>query len=156
MLWPADLDPSGPGAASHQAAADGLVLGHASDVDAFQWNVGAAVAGSTWPYLSDRLAADTEAAAIDGRSGPRPPSKGWLKLIKRKSPFAPATAFFDPGNAGKILIAGAVEVIDRDTNEAKPQRMSRLPSSLSQFEEAGWSLRRWQAARGSFLRQSGG
>ena len=43
-------------------------------------------------------------------------------MIKRKSPFVPATAFFDPGNAGKILIAGAVEVIDRDTNEAKPQR----------------------------------
>jgi|SRR6516165_1440341 hypothetical protein len=46
-LWPADLDHSGHGAASHQAAADGLVLGRASDVDAFQWNVGAAVAGSS-------------------------------------------------------------------------------------------------------------
>jgi hypothetical protein len=40
MLWPADLDHSGHGAASHQAAADGLVLGRASDVDAFHWNVG--------------------------------------------------------------------------------------------------------------------
>src|SRR5271156_3116327 len=63
-LWPADLDHSGHGAAPHQAAADGLVLGRASDVDAFQRNVGAAVGGSAWPHLSDRLAADTEAAAI--------------------------------------------------------------------------------------------
>jgi len=31
------------------------------------------------------------------------PSKGSLKLIKRKSPFVPAISFFDPGNAGKIL-----------------------------------------------------
>ena len=28
----------------------------------------------------------------------------------------------DAGKAGKILIAGAVEVIDRDTNRAKPRR----------------------------------
>jgi hypothetical protein len=31
-------------------------------------------------------------------------------------------AFFEPGNAGKILIAGAVEVIERDTNKSKPRR----------------------------------
>jgi len=29
---------------------------------------------------------------------------------------------FDPSNAGKILIAGAVEVIDRDTDRANPRR----------------------------------
>src|ERR1019366_3028491 len=64
------------GRQTHQAAADGLVLGRASDVDAFQRNVGAAVGGSTRPHLSDRLAADTEAAAIDGRSGPVSPRRG--------------------------------------------------------------------------------
>ena len=31
-------------------------------------------------------------------------------------------AFFEPGEAGKILVAGAVEVIDRDMNQAKPRR----------------------------------
>ncbi len=31
-------------------------------------------------------------------------------------------AFFEPGNAGKILVVGAVEVIDRDTNQPKPRR----------------------------------
>src|ERR1700674_1600895 len=50
-LWPADLDHGGYGAAPHQAAADGLVLGRASDVDAFQRNVGAAVGGSARPHL---------------------------------------------------------------------------------------------------------
>ena|ERR1019366_6742527 len=42
-LCPADLDHGGHRAAPHQATADGLVLGRASDVDAFQRNVGAAV-----------------------------------------------------------------------------------------------------------------
>ena len=37
-------------------------------------------------------------------------------------PFRAGDSFFDPGNAGKILIVGAVEVVDRDTNEAKPRR----------------------------------
>src|SRR6266852_5150148 len=59
-LWPADLNHGGHGAAPCQAAADGLVLGRASDVDAFQRNVGAAVGGSARPHLYDRLAADTE------------------------------------------------------------------------------------------------
>src|ERR1700686_1047445 len=48
-LWLADLDHGGHGAAPHQAAADGLVLGRASDVDAFQRNVGATVGGSARP-----------------------------------------------------------------------------------------------------------
>src|ERR1700680_398461 len=39
------------GAAPHQAAADSLVLGRASDVDAFQRNVGTAVGGSARPHL---------------------------------------------------------------------------------------------------------
>ena len=69
-LRSSDLDHGGHSDASLEAAADGVVLGRASDVDAFQRNVGAAVGGSARPHLQDRLAADTEAAAIDGRSGP--------------------------------------------------------------------------------------
>ena len=45
-----------------------------------------------------------------------------MKSIRRKAPSAPVMRSFDPGKAGKILIAGAVEVIDRDTNRAKPRR----------------------------------
>jgi len=41
---------------------------------------------------------------------------------KPKFPSGPTTTFFDPAKSGKILIAGAVEVIDRGTNQAKPRR----------------------------------
>src|SRR5258708_13942373 len=37
-------------------------------------------------------------------------------------PFRADNSFFDPVKSGKILIAGAVEVIDRGTNQAKPRR----------------------------------
>src|SRR5215475_1749002 len=37
-------------------------------------------------------------------------------------PFRADNRFFDPGKSAKILIAGAVEVIDRGTNQAKPRR----------------------------------
>src|ERR1700693_3124672 len=48
--------------------------------------------------------------------------EGVVEVDQAEIPFRAGDSFFDPGNAGKILIAGAVEVIDRDTNEAKPQR----------------------------------
>lgn len=52
----------------------------------------------------------------------REPLEGVVEVDQAEIPFRAGDSFFDPGNAGKILIAGAVEVIDRDTNEAKPQR----------------------------------
>ena len=52
----------------------------------------------------------------------RDPLEGVVEVDQAEIPFRAGDSFFDPGNAGKILIAGAVEVIDRDTNEAKPQR----------------------------------
>ena len=45
-----------------------------------------------------------------------------MKSIKRKSPSVRAIHSSIPGNAGKILVIGAVEVIDRDTNRPKPRR----------------------------------
>jgi predicted RNA-binding Zn-ribbon protein involved in translation (DUF1610 family)/transposase-like protein len=48
--------------------------------------------------------------------------EGVVEVDQAEIPFREGDTFFDPGNAGKILIAGAVEVIDRDTNEAKPRR----------------------------------
>jgi|SRR5271155_281424 len=47
--------------------------------------------------------------------------EGVVEVDQAEIPFREGDTFFDPGNAGKILIAGAVEVIDRDTNEAKPR-----------------------------------
>jgi transposase-like protein len=52
----------------------------------------------------------------------REPLEGVVEVDQAEIPFRAGDTFFDPGNAGKILIAGAVEVIDRDTHEAKPRR----------------------------------
>ena len=52
----------------------------------------------------------------------REPLEGVVEVDQAEIPFRVGDTFFDPGNAGKILIAGAVEVIDRDTNQAKPRR----------------------------------
>lgn len=52
----------------------------------------------------------------------REPLEGVVEVDQAEIPFRVGDTSFDPGNAGKILIAGAVEVIDRDTNEGKPRR----------------------------------
>jgi predicted RNA-binding Zn-ribbon protein involved in translation (DUF1610 family) len=52
----------------------------------------------------------------------REPLEGVVEVDQAEIPFRADDTFFDPGKSGKILIAGAVEVIDRDTNQAKPRR----------------------------------
>jgi transposase-like protein len=52
----------------------------------------------------------------------RDPLEGVVEIDQAEIPFREADTFFEPGNAGKILVIGAVEVIDRDTNKAKPRR----------------------------------
>jgi len=52
----------------------------------------------------------------------REPLEGVVEVDQAEIPFRAGDTFFDPGNAGKILIVGAVEVIDRDTHAAKPRR----------------------------------
>src|SRR5208283_3856337 len=48
--------------------------------------------------------------------------EGVVEVDQAEIPFREGDACFEPGNAGKILIAGAVEVIERDTNKSKPRR----------------------------------
>ncbi len=67
------------------------------------------------------MAAGAEAAAIDGRPRPRTSRRG-VEVDQAEIPFREGDTFFEPGNAGKILVIGAVEVIERDTNQAKPRR----------------------------------
>ena len=98
-----------------------MVLGRASHGDAFQRYVGATIGGPTRRHLQDRLAADAEVAAIDGRFGSRT-TGGGCRSRAAKIPFREGDAFFEPGNAGKILVIGAVEVIDRGINQARPRR----------------------------------
>lgn len=52
----------------------------------------------------------------------RDPLEGVVEIDQAEIPFREADTFFEPGKAGKILVIGAVEVIDRDTNKAKPRR----------------------------------
>ena len=52
----------------------------------------------------------------------RDPLEGVVEVDQAEIPFREGDAFFERGNAGKILVVGAVEVIDRDTNQPKPRR----------------------------------
>jgi len=52
----------------------------------------------------------------------REPLEGVVEVDQAEIPFRADNRFFDPGKSAKILIAGAVEVIDRGTNQAKPRR----------------------------------
>ena len=47
---------------------------------------------------------------------------GVVEVDQAEIPFREGDAFFEPGNAGKILVIGAVEVIDRGVNQARPRR----------------------------------
>src|ERR1700761_365662 len=52
----------------------------------------------------------------------RTPLEGVVEVDQAEIPFRVGDTYFEPGNAGKILIAAAIEVIDRDTHTAKPRR----------------------------------
>src|ERR1700681_4119817 len=120
-LRPADLGHGGDDDASLQAAADDMVLGSASHDNPFQRNVGASIGGPARRHLQDRMAADAKVAAIDGRSESGT-ARRVVEVDQAEIPFREGDAFFEPGNAGKILVIGAVEVIDRASNQAKPRR----------------------------------
>ena len=51
----------------------------------------------------------------------REPLEGVVEVDQTEIPFRADNSFFDPVKSGKILIAGAVEVIDRGTSQARPQ-----------------------------------
>lgn len=52
----------------------------------------------------------------------REPLEGVVEIDQAEVPFREGDTTFESGNAGKILIIGAVEVIERDSNKAKPKR----------------------------------
>jgi predicted RNA-binding Zn-ribbon protein involved in translation (DUF1610 family)/transposase-like protein len=52
----------------------------------------------------------------------RDPLEGVVEVDQAEIPLREGDAFFEPSNAAKILVIGAVEVIDRDTNQANPRR----------------------------------
>jgi transposase-like protein len=48
--------------------------------------------------------------------------EGVVEIDQAEIPFREGDTFFEGGNAGKILVIGAVEVVERDTGKAKPRR----------------------------------
>jgi len=52
----------------------------------------------------------------------REPLEGVVEVDQAEIPFQADNTFFDPAKSGKMLVAGAVEVIDRGANRAKPRR----------------------------------
>ena len=48
--------------------------------------------------------------------------EGVVEIDQTEIPFREGDTVFESGNAGKILVIGAVEVIEHDTNKAKPRR----------------------------------
>src|ERR1700688_853199 len=96
-----------------------MVLGCACDDDAFQRQL----------QLRDQLGVTYKPAwlltqklrrsMVDPN---REPLEGVVEVDQAEIAFREGDTFFEPGNAGKILVIGAVEVIERDTNQAKPRR----------------------------------
>src|ERR1019366_2238698 len=70
---------------------------------------------TTWFWAAHLLA--THSNGMSAR-----PLEGVVEVDQTEIPFRGGDAFFDRGNAGKILVIGAVEVIDRDINQSKPRR----------------------------------
>ena len=52
----------------------------------------------------------------------REPLEGVVEVDQAEIPFREGDTFFEPGNAGKILVIGAVEAIGRHTNQPRPRR----------------------------------
>ena len=123
-MWTADVGDGRNDHAPDQVAVDDVVLGGPLDGDPLQRHVGAAVDGATGPLLlQDRLAAGAEAAALDGRS--RDPLEGVVEVDQTEMPFR-ADDPDTPLKTGKIIVIGAVEVIDRATGKAqRPKALGR-------------------------------
>ena len=103
-----------------EAASDDVVSGRAFDDDALQRHVGAEVEPIGVTYKTAWLLTQKlRRSMIDPN---RELLEGVVEVDQTAIPFRVGDAFFEPGNAGKILIAGAVEVIERDTNKPKPRR----------------------------------
>ena len=120
-LRSSDVDHGWHGDAPVQIAADSVVLGRASYGNPLERHVGTPVRGPARHHIQDCLVAGAEAATIDDRSSARA-LEGVVEVDQAEIPFRADNRFFDPAKSGKILIAGAVEVIDRGTNQAKPRR----------------------------------
>ena len=141
-----------------EAAPDDVVSGRAFDDDAsngmsaLQLEAQLGVTYKTAWLLTQKL----RRSMIDPN---RELLEGVVEVDQTEIPFRVGDAFFEPGYAGKILIAGAIEVIERDTNKPKPRRKGakyldtrsgrlRLAVSRRQLRGVARSLRARQREAG--------
>ena len=106
--------------ASVEIAADDVVLGGAFDGDAFQRHVGATAGGPTRHYKTACLLAQKLRRSMVDPD--RDLLEGVVEVDQTEISFRGSDAFFEPGAAGKILLAGGIEVIDRSAGRPKPRR----------------------------------
>lgn len=92
-----------------------LMATHSNGMSALQLEDQLGVAYRTAWLLAQKL----RRSMIDPN---REPLEGVVEVDQAEIPYREGDTLFESGNAGKILIAGAVEVIERDTNKAKPRR----------------------------------
>ena len=120
-LRPPDLDYGGHGDASLQTPlttwfwAAHLMATHSNGMSARQFEDQLGLTYKTAWLLTQKL----RRSMVDPN---RELLEGVVEVDQTEIPFRADDAFFDPDGSGKILIAGAVEVIDRDTNQAVPRR----------------------------------
>ena len=111
------------GTAMHRSeiAADDVVLGGACDGDAFQRHVGATIGGTNSASPIRRPGCWRRSFGARWSIPTAIFSKASSRWTRPRSLRA-GHAFFEPGTAGKILVAGAVEMIDQQRQRYKPRR----------------------------------
>src|SRR6516162_9117755 len=92
-----------------------LMATHSNGMSALQFEAQLGITYKTAWLLAQKL----RRSMIDPQ---REPLEGVVEVDQAEIPFRADDSFFDPVKSGKILIAGAVEVIDRGANQAKPRR----------------------------------
>jgi predicted RNA-binding Zn-ribbon protein involved in translation (DUF1610 family) len=92
-----------------------LMATHSNGMSALQFEAQLGITYKTAWLLAQKL----RRSMIDPQ---REPLEGVVEVDQAEIPFRADNSFFDPMKSGKILVAGAVEVIDRGTNQAKPRR----------------------------------
>jgi predicted RNA-binding Zn-ribbon protein involved in translation (DUF1610 family) len=86
-----------------------LMATHSNGMSALQFEAQLGITYKTAWLLAQKL----RRSMIDPQ---REPLEGVVEVDQAEIPFRADNSFFDPAKSGKILIAGAVEVIDRATN----------------------------------------
>src|SRR5271155_3392236 len=92
-----------------------LMTTHSNGMSALQFEAQLGITYKTAWLLAQKL----RRSMIDPQ---REPLEGVVEVDQAEIPFRADDSFFDPVKSGKLLIAGAVEVIDRGTNQTKPRR----------------------------------